>query len=313
MSISLNHISQLIQDHIDGRLSPEEIVRLNACLRADPDVRDLYLEMADAHSCLAADERLWVAPRASESSSIEYKTQPHGVLWHPFVAAVVGIVLGMFCTSMVFAYVAPSLNRIKTIFAEGFETGPFHTVPGIPRQLGIWSGDEAETVTETQGVRPLMGRQMLRFISATHPNENSPRSQWGDVYRVVDLAGMTSAPNLRARISASFACGTNSESNTFSAFVEAILIDHELDELPVNVGLPELQQRGCATASRRLPLSESPGAWREVSIEVPLTRAARYLILHLAVQQNHPILTEGAVIFPHHYVDDVKISVLHRP
>jgi hypothetical protein len=36
------------------------------------------------------------------------------------------------------------------------------------------------------------------------------------------------------------------------------------------------------------------------------------MVLHLAVDQNQPALAEGAVRFPHHYVDDVKISVLHR-
>ena len=76
--------------------------------------------------------------------------------------------------------------------------------------------------------------------------------------------------------------------------------------------LAELQQRSCATASRRLPLPETAGSWREVSIEVPLTRTTRYMVLHLAVDQNQPALAEGAVRFPHHYVDDVKISVLHR-
>lgn len=312
MSMPSDQLVRLIQAHLDGQLTHEDLVRLNACLRNNPRARDLYLEMADAHSCLAVDEHLWAVAENASPRPVSPADRPRGLTWPPSMAAAAGIVLGMFCTSMLFAYVAPSFTRIKTIFVESFEAGAFQTIPGIPREVGVWAGDEAESVGPTEEVRPLSGRGMLRFIQATHLNENSPRSQWGDVYRIIDLASVSNAPDLCARVSASFASGKNPETHTFSCTVQAILLDEELHELPQNMGLAELQQRSCATASRRLPLPETPGSWREVSIEVPLTRTTRYMVLHLAVDQNQPALAEGAVRFPHHYVDDVKISVLHR-
>jgi hypothetical protein len=312
MSISRDRLSNIIQAHLDGQLASEEITELNHHLRTDSSARDLYLEMADVHSCLAVDERLWAGLQTEAPRDARPSGRARRFAWHPFVAAAAGIVLGMFCTSMLFAYVGPAFNRIRTIFAESFERESSRTAAGVPRELGIWSGDEAEIVGKMLDVHPFSGHRMLRFVSATHANENSPRSQWGDVYRIVDLSGVAGAPDVCARVSASFASGKNTGTRTYSCMVQAILLEQEIHEWPENAGLAELQQRGCATASRRVPLSEPPGSWKEVFIEVPLTRTARYMMVHLAVVQDYPTLVEGAVSFPHHFVDDIKISVLHR-
>ena len=89
---------------------------------------------------------------------------------------------------MVFGYVGPRVvEKVKTVFAEGFESGVMETQVGLPREVGHWSGDKADVVSSTSQVKAHGGAKMLRFLSATYSGENSPRSHWSDVYRIVDV------------------------------------------------------------------------------------------------------------------------------
>lgn len=67
-------LQRLIQASLDGRASETEAEQLNARLRDDAASRDLYLELADLHACLATDAELW-AGVGSRLSMVE-KTAP---------------------------------------------------------------------------------------------------------------------------------------------------------------------------------------------------------------------------------------------
>jgi hypothetical protein len=53
---------ELIQKSLDGSASEAEARELSALLRAESKARELYLQLADMHSVLAADENLWIEP-----------------------------------------------------------------------------------------------------------------------------------------------------------------------------------------------------------------------------------------------------------
>lgn len=60
MNNNRQELIDLIYAYLDGRATEEQATRLNATLRADEASRDLYLKLADIHSCLAVEEGLWV-------------------------------------------------------------------------------------------------------------------------------------------------------------------------------------------------------------------------------------------------------------
>jgi hypothetical protein len=313
MNQAPEEITQLIHACLDGCATLEQSARLNARLRTDAAARDLYLQMADMHSCLAVDETLWSEPTASESPSENaHLASPRRLAWRPMAAAAAGILFGMFCTSVVFAYVAPALGKGKVVFRESFETGVAKTMPGLPLESGVWAGDEASVVSSAPEVKPRSGGKMLRLLSATYLEKNAPRSQWGDVYRVVDVRGVAGAGRAVMRISASFAQGVVSGSEQFSCSVEAFVLDQDLTALPSPLTHPWLQQNNSASGSRTLALT-SAREWKDVFVEVPVTSETRFVLLHLAVMQNAPAVQAGVVQFPAHYMDDVSVEVLSRP
>jgi hypothetical protein len=315
MNTDSKALNDLIHACLDGVASEDQMARLNAKLRDDAAARDVYLQLADIHSCLAVDESLWIESPAHTRAHAAHTPAPrqHWFVRHPLAATAAGIVFGMFCTSVLFAYVTPSLVRTKLVFNEDFEVGTSKkTTPGVPRETGKWAGDEAEVVTSSPELKSNSGRKMLRFLSATYPGENSPRSLWGDVYRIVDVQGLVAPGRAVARISASFAQDKPSGDARFSCSVEAIAMDQDLATLPETPTLAWLQQNNSAAGSRKLALSTS-GEWREVSAEVPITAQTRFVVLHLAVIQTTPVIHTGVVQFPGQYVDDVKVEILARP
>jgi hypothetical protein len=55
------------------------------------------------------------------------------------------------------------------------------------------------------------------------------------------------------------------------------------------------------------------GEWQEMSVEVPVTPRTQFVLVHLAVIQNAPMLETGAVRFPSQYMDDVRVELVTRP
>jgi hypothetical protein len=119
--------------------------------------------------------------------------------WRPLAAAAAGIVLGMFCTSMLFAFSpmrkAMKFTTVRTLLDGGFESGPAKVPAGFPRRTGLWTGDDAERLT-SKTPKPSEGIRMLRFNTAgAEPNEIGGSATGCDVYQLVDLRP------LRAQIS----------------------------------------------------------------------------------------------------------------
>ena len=313
MNTEPEELIQLIHACLDGRATEAQASRLNARLRGDAAARDLYLQLADTHSCLAADESLWMDPSAKAAPpDLAVASAPkRWFVWRPLLSAAAGIVVGMLCTTVVFAYVGPSLVKPKTIFAEGFES-VVRTASGLPRETGSWGGDESVVVGSAAGVKPRTGGRMLRFLSGSHPGENSPRSQWGDVYRIVDVSGLAGAGRTVARVSTNFAQAEVTGEERFACSVRAFALDRDLSTLPSPLNQMWLQQNHNASGSRRAVLTDS-GRWQEVSVELPITSQTRFLVLHLAVDQEQPTITSGTVQFPGHFMDDVKVELIPRP
>jgi len=299
----------LIQRHMAGLTTDDEAAALQELLKQDDNAARLYLRYTNLDLALESKASSMDATRELLTRPIISRS-PRWLSCRPLTAAVAGIVFGMFCTSVVFGYVGPRVvERVKTVFSEGFESGLTKTEPGLPREVGRWGGDEVEVVASAPGVKAHGGAKMLRFLSATYPGENSPRSQWGDVNRLVDVRDLAGEGRALARLSASFAQSSATAEESFACRVGAFALDQDLSRLPSPLELAWLQQNNSATGSRRAVLTGT-GRWQEVSVEVPITSETRYVMLHLAMVQEHPPLKSGAVQFKAHFMDDVKLEIV---
>ena len=306
---------ELIRCCRDGEASPEQLALLETRLREDAAFREAYVRYMNLDAALET-AAVAVEP-APEPTPTKIPVSSFWKRWffgQPLPAAA-GLVIGVFGASVAWAAAVPWLTEarvaIKAMFSESFESGAAATSPGLPRECGVWSGDEATVVTAEQGVKPKSGGKMLRFLSATYPGENSPRSQWSDVYRLVDVRGLAGKSRTMARLSASFAEAPVAADEEYLCNVEAIALDHELSALPVPMRLALVLQNGSATSSRKLPLVGNR-QWQNVSVEVPISPKTHFVLLHLAVWRKAPAIETGAVQFSGHYLDDVRLELVSR-
>ena len=188
-------LSDLIQVCLDGRASDEQVALLNSTLRSDEAARDLYLQLADTHSCFAVDESLWMDDIADGRAFEAPTRQPSSfnwLNWRPIAAAAAGIVFGMFCTSVLFAYTQPRspvvVNKVLPVADAEFESGSQVPARGIPSRGGAWSGDFSRVVMAENGITPKHGQRMLRILRADHElSSKNARSYVGSVAQVIDL------------------------------------------------------------------------------------------------------------------------------
>ena len=155
--------NDLIQHYIAEQTSEEETRRLEAALKVDDALADLYLRHTELDVALEAEA-------ASAEVMRELLTVPmvswtrrggHWLSWRPLTAAAAGIVFGMFCTSVVWAYAGN--GRSWSLLRESFEGDGFRWQSGFPKQMGQWGGDEAKVVSIEAGVNPKDGARMLKL------------------------------------------------------------------------------------------------------------------------------------------------------
>ena len=301
----------LLHGYLNGTLNDGEFARLQSLLRTSADARRTLRTLSTVETKL--QQLAAVSPASIRLLALPPVPERRFFRWVSRRPAAAGLIAGLLGASAAWASALPWLGEVrqvvKTVFSESFESGVAKTAPGLPHESTQWSGDEADVVRAAQEVEPRSGARMLRFRSATYPGENSPRSQWGDVYRIVGVRGLTDAKPTLARLSANFAKTSTPEGVRFLGYVEGYAIDEELEALPASLYLTWFQQNNSASGSRRLPLTGAQ-KWNEVSVEIPITPRTRYVLLHLAVIQEHPVHPAGAVQFPGIYMDDVKLELV---
>jgi hypothetical protein len=172
MNGSHQELIDLIYACLDGRATDEQSSHLNARLRTDSAARDLYLQLADIHSCLAVEECLW-GNWIADSSTPDLRVTPALPNWlslRSLTAAAAGIVFGMLCTSVIFAYVTPSLGKVMTLLQEGFESNSVKLRGEFPSETGVWGGGMARVVQGIDNVAPLEGSRCCRWSLMRLPN-----------------------------------------------------------------------------------------------------------------------------------------------
>ena len=310
------HLDELINQWREGRVSDEDLRRLTEAL-----------DTPEGRASLRADWFLEAAlPEALRTSSllkVSHKADPERTRrwtawfsWRPLTAAAAGIVFGMFCTSVVFAHVRPSLGKVLTLLQEGFESRPAPEVTGLPREIGKWSGDFTEIVSEQQGVKPASGSKMLRFLRADYEGKSRPEGSYiCDVYHLVDMRTYRehfADGGAVVQFSAEFYTPVISAEGSYGADqVQVYACDEKTARAVLREGLGINEKSVIAMARNGRRLGDSTGGtWQRISVEMRVPPKTEFLFLHIAA--SRPSVSNVPASFEGRYVDGVRLSLGRR-
>ncbi len=157
--------------HQDGVLTLDEIDALEVAMRDDPTKRQLFAN-TQLRSMALHDRFRQEAFRVEPASK-------QRITWitRPIIAMAAGLMIGLFSASLVWAISSPkaTTERLFSLINGSFDERRLET--GFPRQIGVWSGDEA-----------FIADSKLRFISpGSDSNDPAARAISCDVFQLVDL------------------------------------------------------------------------------------------------------------------------------
>jgi hypothetical protein len=310
-----NDWNDLIQRHIAGITTEEEAQRLAAALKADEALADLYIRHVELEVALEAKaasaeatRELLVAPPSGRSSS--------WFSWRPLTAAAAGLVIGLFCASVVFAYVAPSLGKVVTLIDESFESGPAPLVTGVPIEAGRWSGDFTEVVGEEQGVQPENGRKMLRFLRADYEGKpNAEASRVADLYRLIDLRPFRQeleGGSAVVQLSAAFNAFVYPRDEDYTARVTLHAFD-AASATASTLHTASVRDENCLAAASAGPVrfNRKPKEWRRLTSDLRVPANTDFVLIHLIISPGRETPTKEG--FSGHYLDDVRLTLRRSP
>lgn len=301
--MNTTRFEELLLAYEDNVLSTEELAEFKQLLAASPTTRRRLVESSVMYNIAASHT---IPDKVIE---IPDKKLPLGVKWIPLTSVAAGIMLGVFCTTLVYGYVLPreavTTSRIINLFDGGFEKSTGRLDAHIPKDFGKWSGNESDIV---EG-RAIAGKKALRFIKG-EPNEPhliSP-SKACDVFQLVDLRSMkatSSDSETILELSAQFldARDLNGDEITFICFIT------------VFSGSPE-EMRNEDALARGSAIVRSTGGepekWHSVKAKVTLPQDADFAMVQILAKKESTKDNEAAE-FGEQFADDVQLALKSQP
>lgn len=304
---------ELIRRRLDGTATAEDTDALQEALRADAAFRRQFARYANMDAALGRG-RLALVPVAQAEQAPRRSPKFGWFQWRPAMAAAAGIVFGILCTSVMFAYVAPLAGKAIQLLQESFESGPAPMVTGVPGEAGRWSGDYSEVVGEQQGVKPASGKKMLRFLRADYEGKANADGYVADLYQLIDLHPYRSEFADGGAV-LQFSAGFNAFKFPANEAYGCLISMHALDaETVKNRTMSDRQMLNAEalamTSSNRLMLDRNPATWQRQTAELRLPPNTEYLLIHVAV--THATKSQRRAVFDGHYLDDVRLVLTRR-
>ena len=324
---------ELLARYLAGQTSAEENAAFELALKNERELRALYLDHLNLETALEAQAG---AVYGLLDFPTEIPAQPTRSPWfqsRQLMSAAAGLIIGLFSASVVFGYVIPLAAKTLTLLNEGFESGSAPLVTGMPVTTGVWSGDFTELVSSQQGITPVGGKKMLRFLRADYQGKAPQLSYSGDIYRVIDVreqaTNFVDGKSLMS-VEANFRTVPVQEAKRFQCGIEI----HALDVLP-----DETQRRtwnsllrhprgadaepghnatssgegSLASASRQFMLDSAGGSWQKFRSELRVPPGTQYLLIafHVIDLKAAKERSENYVVeFPGQYMDNVEVSLI---
>ena len=299
------HLEELIVAWEENRLTGEELAEFKRHLAADPQARRRLVETGVLGSVAKARARAWEKLEAVEPLGVAGENRARCFQWRPLTAAAAGLVFGMFCTSMVWAYAVH--ERRLSLLRESFEDARFNWQGGFPKRMGQWGGDEAKVVSSEAGVTPKDGARMLKL-------EPTKTDLFNRTHCIVDLQKQSQALGATTRqieLRASFHPSVLGKKDRYLLRVAAFADGPEkLDERWMKEAWPEIDEHSLAYAARGVSVPAGTDGWQTITLMIDVPPGSRMLVISMwaATMDGKPANRAA------HYLDDVRLSgVINEP
>lgn len=300
---------ELIRRYIDGTATEKDRDTLQELIRHEPSVRRLYARYANLDATLGSG-----SISLNESAPAAKTPRIAWFSWRPITAAAAGLALGMFCTSMLFAYAQPksprSVSQSLPLADAGFESGEQIAPLGTPTQAGTWSGDFSQVVVAENGVIPNQGKQMLRMMRADH--EQSPKGERGyvgEAAQVIDLRPFRDELGITEQmveVSALFNSIPVPPGPKYEFAVKAAAFRGNVANAP---SLWKDYEETVSRADRHVIADTDVTTWQRVMVSLMVPPDADFMIVDCAVVFKGTQAENSVAEFPGHYVDQVEARV----
>jgi hypothetical protein len=298
----------LIQRHMAGLLTDDEAAVLQTRLKADTDLRRLYLHYMNLDVALEAQagSRDRVIDLLRAAPLTQHKPAGRWFSWRSLTAAAAGIVFGMLCTSVVFGFVGHHgvQKTPLAVLQPSFEDAQMPLARGFPPVASLWTGDVSKVVPAENGVTPKDGHHMVRLETNVHGKSVLfPR-----LYQIIPLPPSGSALR-EIEVSASFTSADPDSSPHYTVRAYAV------NEAPQRLG-PDwfarhwFIQRDESIASAETGFENPPGnaKWQSIGLRMQVPGKARCLVVFFGVKNQAKSQAKKP-----HYLDAVQVSFVESP
>ncbi len=297
---------ELIRSCIDGDATAEQFIELERLLLNDADYRREYLRYLNIDSALG---RIPKAPEAVQSPSQDLQKLRTFSQWRHFTSAAAGLVIGLFCASMTWAFVLPrnsDVRMVAPVLEESFEDPAIPLFDEFPRRPGEWGGARGKIVSDLpEGAAALDGRLVLRL-------EPSPDTTLSYIQQVIDVARLPAPKKRETRtveVTGSFLADQPGERERYTLRVATFKETPEvIRDLWVGVPWQEMDESTLTMTKSGLSTPVNADGWQTISVSVEVPRNARSVVISLAAGR----LSHTAPKTPH-YLDDVRADLVFTP
>jgi len=285
----------------DGVLSTEETSMLECAMRADPAKRRLFAE-TQCHAMALHDRFRQEAFHSGADFNSPMEQRRSTGIGRPIAAMAAGLVIGLFCASIVWAIALPkaTTERLFSLLNGNFDES--HIASGFPREFGLWSGDEAAIAN---------GRLCFNR-PGSDSSDPGARAISCDVFQLVDLRPLRhtlsqtgdSVLELGANVCDARPYNTN-PSVTF--FCQLYLFQG--DSAALHERWPQCIANTLASGSAQVTtLGNESATWRSITAKCLVSADADFAVVQISARPNlRPAKLEGL------FADDVKLSLKTQP
>ena len=314
------HIEDLIARWRDGNPAESEVRRL-AELLEDPEARDALRDEWFLEAALPEALRRTAVLGCREPELLAgggggvCNRWKHWLSWRPLTAAAAGIAFGMLFTTIVFGYsTSRFVQKVLTLANAGFEEPDGPLPDGVPLAFGVWSGDHAATVGREQGVTPLEGGRMFRFLRSDSGEGLPSRARHGNMYQLIDIRPWRDAIACGKAVvdwSAGFNC-IREEGGVPSQF-EASMWAFSGPPSVVRRNWEEKLHLELGYSTWRAVADGDPGTWQRVNGRLIVPPETDFLVIEIKAIAGNEGSVDGPVSFGGHYADDVRLVLRTDP
>ncbi|MCX6854204.1 MAG: hypothetical protein NTV80_04785 [Verrucomicrobia bacterium] len=296
---------EIIRRCRDGQASTDELAQLEVSLRKDADFREAYVRYMNLDVALSAVAK--ATPMPAATIAMPKARTPRWYAWRPLTAAAAGLVFGMFCTSVVFGFVAQRVGVKQTplvIYDAGLENEKQALEDGLPKGVGHWGMDAARVVSAEDDVKPMQGLHMLRLEPI--PKDEQLNNRPSRVYQLLDLRSLPVHDvngDAEVQVTASF-CAEKSVLK--SRYVMRVFALDEAPEQATKNFWPKAESNGAVSETQRFDVEPGDAGWHTFSLKLHLPPDSKSLMIILGVAPRNDIPLPPSV----HYLDAVQVSLI---